>query len=484
MLGSFGHLAHFEWLRLTRSRARLFAIVAFLLCGVYAVASGLDHARSLESTIAELDERERVQRDEVDGWFASGRTGPEDRTYIDVSQPRWADRYALTHSAMQPEPLAALAIGLSDVRSHWAPVTGTGGAQSFEGSDPATLGNAERLLAGNFDLAFVLAYLMPLLLLLLVFDVGGLERDLGLTRLVHAQTESPTRWLFLRAVMPVLVVAALVALLCLMGGVWTGALSATPGPWLAFTGVGLGYTLVWGALFGAVLFARKGTATAALWLVGLWLGFSVVLPAGVRQWVSQDHPPFFAVERFTELRAERYEILLDDSEVFEPAFFEARPELRDVEAATDGGTRSARGRMVQTAAFHDVVSAALADVSADEQAREDAVATLDWLNPTYVFQRALCVLAGTESVSYRDHRAAVLAAVDARLELLINEQWLGDGLDADEFARLNELGTRASYGQLPEGRTYLALSLLAAAALIAGAVVGRVTARRAWRGEG
>ena len=51
--------------------------------------------------------------------------------------------------------VAALAIGLSDIRSSWASISATSGAKPFQTSDPATLGNAEKLLAGNFDLVFV-----------------------------------------------------------------------------------------------------------------------------------------------------------------------------------------------------------------------------------------------------------------------------------------------------------------------------------------
>ena len=93
MTGALVTLARFEWMRLSRSPMRAAAVVVFLLCGLYAIASGVHHVEGWQQTLSELGEREQEQRDEALAWFGQeGRAGPEDRPYIDVSQPRWADR--------------------------------------------------------------------------------------------------------------------------------------------------------------------------------------------------------------------------------------------------------------------------------------------------------------------------------------------------------------------------------------------------------
>lgn len=455
-------LVHFEWLRLSRSPMRAAALVIFFLCGLYAIGSGAHHVEGWKQTLSELQEREKTPRDQALKWFEKGRKGPKARPRIDVTQPSWADRYASAHAAMVPEPLAALAIGLSDVRSSWAAISASG-SRPFTTSDPATLGNAEKLLAGNFDLAFVLAYLMPLLLLVLLFDVGGLERDLGMMRMVRIQAVSPRVWLIQRILLPVLVVAALVALLCVIGGFWTGAIDSTFTPWLTFSGLALAYTLLWGALFGAVISAGTGVSAAALWMVGLWLGLCVVVPAGVRQFVGQEHPSLYASELTTALRAERYEILLGDVQEHEPAFYEARPELPQKPPARANRTKM---QYIKQAAFLDVVDEVTGNLTQEEVAREAAVARFGWVNPAYVLQRALCVLAGTESVNYRSHRQDIFDGVTARLETLVEVAWSGEAIDQSKFTSLFEHGPYMSYGRPPEPGTQLHLLGLAAAALV------------------
>ena len=478
MISTFLALIQFEYQRISRSTMRFVAICVFLFCGFYAITSGAHHVEIWKQSLVELESRDLEQRTEALGWFANGAVGPEDRDWINITQPRWADRYAAAHAAMVPEPLAALAIGLSDIRSSWAVVSATRGAQPFRTSDPSTLGNAEKLLAGNFDLVFVLAYLMPLLLLVLMFDVGSLERDLGMMRMVRTQTLSPRAWWFLRVSMPVLLVAVLVLILCLIGGVRTGAIEATFDQWLSYCGISLGYTFLWGLLFAAVLSAGTGSSTAALWMVGLWIGFCVIVPAAVRQVVSSQMPTLYASETTSVLRAERYEILLGNIENYKGPFYAARPQLSPPVKTPARAIVSDMDRLVRQAAFMSEVEGVSQNLSESEVSREAAVARFGWINPAYVYQRALCVLSGTESVSYRQHRQVILDSVKERQEALIQAQWKMKPVDKETFESLFSHGPWMGYGQAPEKGTYSQLLVLAAAAFVATGAFSRIRKSR------
>lgn len=478
MISTIWTLFHFEYQRISRSTMRFVALCVFLLCGFYAISSGVQHVEAWKQSLAELDSRDQAQRTEAIGWFEVGAVGPEDRDWIDVTQPRWADRYAAAHAAMDPEPLAALAIGLSDIRSSWAVISATRGAQPFRTSDPSTLGNAEKLLAGNFDLVFVLAYLMPLLLLVLMFDVGSLERDLGMMRMVRTQTLSPRAWWFLRVSMPVLLVAVLVLILCLIGGFRTGAIEGSFDRWISFSGISLGYTFLWGILFAAVLSAGTGSSTAALWMVGLWIGFCVIIPAAVRQIVSSQMPTLYASEMTSVLRAERYEILLGDIENYRGPFYEARPQLSPPSETPTRAIVSDMDRLIRQAAFLSEVDEVIQGLAKSEVRREAAVARFGGVNPAYVFQRALCVLAGTESVSYRQHRQVILESVEERQEALIEAQWKMEPVNQGTFETLFDHGPWRRYGQSPEQGTHFHLLSLATAALVATGVFSRVRKNR------
>ncbi len=467
MISAFLTLFQFEYQRISRSTMRFVAICVFMFCGYYAINSGTHHVEAWTSSLKELESRDLEQRTEALAWLAAGESGPEDRDWINITQPRWADRYAAAHATMVPEPLAALAIGLSDIRSSWAVISATRGAQPFQTSDPATLGNAEKLLAGNFDLVFVFTYLMPLLLLVLMFDVGSLERDLGMMRMVRIQTRSPRFWWLLRVSFPVLFVAGLVFTLCLIGGTRTGAIDSSFDQWLSYSGVSLGYTFLWGLLFAAVLSAGIGSSTAALWMVGLWIGFCVLVPAAVRQGVSSQMPTLYASEMTTVLRAERYEILLGDIEEYRGPFYAARPQLSPPTKTPARSIASDMDRLVRQAAFFTQVEEVTQDLSENEINREAAVARFGWINPAFVFQQALCVLAGTESVNFREHRHTVLDSVRNRQEALIEAQWKMQPIDKATFESLFDHGPWEKYGQSPGKGAWLQLLTLVAASIAA-----------------
>jgi len=447
---------------------RLASMGVFLLCGIYAISSGVHHVQEWKQTLEELASRDSSQREQALNWFEAGVRGPANRNSIDVTQPRWADRYASAHAVMEPEPLAALAIGLSDIRSSWAVVSATRGAQPFRTSDPATLGNAEKLLSGNFDLAFVLAYLMPLLLLVLMFDVGSMERDLGILRTVRTQTASPRVWWLLRVSLPILVVATLVGVLLLLGGIWTGATASSFSLWGIFSLVSLGYVLLWGILFAAVLSAGSGSSSAALWMVGLWIGFCVLVPAAVRQVVGSQFPNLYASELTTVLRAERYEILLGNVADYRTEFYSTRPQISPPTQALNRALASSVDRMIREAAFLAKVEEVSSEVFQREEARESAVARFGWINPAYLFQSTLCALSGTESANFREHRKSVLAAVRERMESLIDAQWKMKPISKDEFVSLFAHESWKKRGQPPQQRVFLQALLLAIATLSIG----------------
>ena len=473
MCSSDLHLLGFEFQRLGRSNMRLAAMAVFLLCGFYAISSGMHHLADWKNTLKELAERDASQRTEAIGWFDDGVSGPEDRDWIDVTQIRYADRFASAHAVMEPEPLAALAIGLSDIRSSWAVVSATRGAEPFRTSDPSTLGNAEKLLSGNFDLAFVLAYLTPLLLLVLMFDVGSMERDLGILRTVRTQTASPRAWWIFRVSLPILVVAFLVGVLLVIGGIRTEAIESSFELWKTFSFASLGYVLLWGLLFSAVLSAGSGSSTAALWMVGLWISFCVLVPAAVRQVVSSASPQLYASELTTVLRAERYEILLGELEAYEQQFYADRPQLSAPTGEPDRATVSSMNRMIREATFFAEVEVVDAKIAKREAIRESAVALFGWINPAYVFQNSLCVLAGTESINFRSHRRDILEAVKKRLESLIDLQWKMDPIEKPAFVSLFAHENWRKHGQMPDQSALLQGLTLAGAAFLSANFLAR-----------
>jgi ABC-2 type transport system permease protein len=265
-------IARLELKRSFRDRAVAALIVVFALLAAYAVHGGARWASTRAATIAtavnEADETMALRRADFVMKVAAGE------------KPAFGLIYATAlpfRAGLPNAPLAALSVGQAETYPAAAVI------QPF--IDPATIFDRFRtglespavLNAGRFDLAFVIVFLLPLLLLAGTYDLWARDRESGSARLQLAQPVRPLALLALRAgirggvlLLPMTVIATL-----LLG------LSSSRDPLglAGFAVVVLVYGAFWVLLALAVnVFARTSTA-AALACGTAWLVIVLLLPA-------------------------------------------------------------------------------------------------------------------------------------------------------------------------------------------------------------
>lgn len=456
-----------EMRALRRTPTRLLALFAFLATGVYALVSGQAQVERWRGILADAAAAQAEQHSLALAWYESGRAGPEETPWIDVRQPAWADRYAAAYAGRAPAPLAAFALGLSDARTEVVPLQA--GANPFDGRG-IELANPEKLLAGHLDLAFVLAFLAPLLLLVLAFDVGGFERDSGMLPLVRVQAGRLAPWIALRVAVHTALVAAASLALVLLGGLISGALVAAPLHLLAFGSLAVLYLAGWGALVTAVVALGRGSAFNALALAVAWIALCLLGPAAAQTRMQFAHPPGYGTELTSLLREESYALFERDRQEHLAELLARRPQLERTPYLRMG----VRDRGVDRFVLHHANLRVVARRGAEQDAREESLerdaARLRWALPVFALQHGLNVLAGNEAGAYRAFRAAALSGVEARLDLLLDHAFRGRPFDDESFRALAALAPPPTdYAALPD-RTHfgpLLLWLLAPALLAA-----------------
>ena len=60
------------------------------------------------------------------------------------------------------------------------------------------LANPERLVSGNIDFSFLVIFLLPVLLIILTYNIMGLEQDFRFEKLISIQFGSIQKWIFSR----------------------------------------------------------------------------------------------------------------------------------------------------------------------------------------------------------------------------------------------------------------------------------------------
>ncbi|WP_167076311.1 DUF3526 domain-containing protein [Massilia aquatica] len=320
---------------------------------------------------------------------------------FDAVLPYWQDpsdaagymRYGLAAYAVKPpSPLAGIAIGQSRLLPFYiktdldyvAPP-----AAAFDFINPRILS------LGDFDLSFVLVYVLPLALIAIGASRLAAERDSGALRLMAAQLPS-----FRQLVMLKFSVAAVVCVPFTLGATVLALLVAGTPCWsmqtmdtMLLLGAALaGFTLFWVALT-ALVANRIGVVGSYLRLVSVWIGFTFFVPAAGALLIDMAYPAQSPLLYLDDLRRANDFKPGDRDALFvalaraEPAYASAAERVGKVSYAT-------KQIAVQQAVERQVAERAAAAARQNELASGKA-ATLRWLSPAMVFDTLLQQAAGT-----------------------------------------------------------------------------------------
>src|SRR5918995_1338244 len=277
----FARLLRHEW-RLLTADATVWVVVATFAAAIgYGVWNGARWVAFQRHALAQA-EREEAQRFErlkaqvVD----IERSGKTVSPFQDPRSPanaggRFGQRYAM----LPPGPLAALAIGQSDLLPYYFKIS-TDARQNIVAA--TELENPQRLLVGRLDLSFVIIYLYPLLILGLTYNMLSAEKEQGTLALALSQPISLGR---IASGKVTLRAGLLVGTIVLFSGVAlavTGADLATPAAvvrlllWIAAVAA---YGALWFSLAVLVASFGQGSATNATTLAAVWLALVVLLPS-------------------------------------------------------------------------------------------------------------------------------------------------------------------------------------------------------------
>lgn len=296
-------VAH-EWRLMARDPVVWAVLALYALLLAYGVFVGTDWKRALRANTAQAvaladkgfsDKLAKVDR------ILSGR----DR-YAFAEDPRIAAPLArfkgYEMAAKAPSPAAAIAIGQSDVmpsflRVQWKAM--------FKQASADELENPRNLAIGSLDLAFVLVYLYPLLVIALAYDLLSREREQGTQSLLLSQPVSLATFVAGKVAARATVAIGLAALVPAIG-----LLVANPDIVTAGETWRVGLLMLLVVLYGAVWFAAavlvnafgRRSSTNVLVLMGAWIAFVLVIPALVNLAAKVAHPLPSRIEMVQALR--------------------------------------------------------------------------------------------------------------------------------------------------------------------------------------
>lgn len=388
-----------DWRSLRRDRT-LPAVALLLLATIgYAAYNGAAWVRFENRTLAAAatEERERLASARNDILAAEeGRIHP---TSFNDSRnaSSLGGSLGVRYATLPPAPLAAVAVGQSDIYPYYVKVS-MAGKETFLNNEE--IENPMHLLSGRFDLAFVILYLYPLLILALSYNLLSEEKEARTLAMTLSQPVSLARLVGGKIALRFSSVIVLAAGLSIAGVVAAGADLAAPGAlarlalWIAVVAA---YGAFWFALAVAVNGWGHGSATNAMILAGAWLGLVLVAPSLLNVMVKVLHPVPSRVEMIDAIRVATRDASAKGSALL-GRYFEDHPELAAPGVNTEEFATLSLARQEE---IERAVQPILAKFDTELSSQEAMVERYRFISPAILTQAALNDVSGTGVHRYR-----------------------------------------------------------------------------------
>jgi ABC-2 type transport system permease protein len=380
----------FELKRLLSPRANQISLLVFLLSALLAIFLGA-HAYK------------NIRKDQVIATIVFDK----ERTYMkekgNLPEMGSLAYYAKAPTQWQLSPWAALFTGQS--QNNLAAMKINALALQGQIYNKEVI-NPSKHRAGGFDLGFVLAYMLPILIGVLCVNLLSDERQSGRFRLLSAFAGNAAKKALIRALLlRFYIVSGLLVMLFIV----SATLLTLPfnGVFLSVVGLSIVYCALWFLIAGVIVSLNLTGLFNSLVFISVWLMFAVLIPGAIHLILNQQYTQQPALQASVEQRLILNDGWDQDMQAALTRFSEQYPQFRD-KLGFEG-----RFHWKWYYAMHQ-----LSDLAVDEhwqahlalqQARDNSLSRISWLSPNLVYQQALNTFSGTDTLAYQQYLLSVSA---------------------------------------------------------------------------
>ncbi len=302
-------------------------------------------------------------------------------------------------AAMDPIDMGFLAVGQSDIFTHYImpTVSGDDFALSFtEMTSPI------QLLFGSFDIMFVVIYLLPLIIIAFSYNVLSEEKERGTLRLIASQPISIKMWVLQKLALRLFWMTLIVIVVSAI--VFSIYAKVSLANFMSFITLVICYMLFWFSLAFAINVSLANSAKNALSLLGLWIVFVLLIPSVISQTGDVFYPIPSRTKLISEMREHKAEATKKQDEILDN-FLRDHPEYAvndSTQARTFWHSYIASQKLIK-----EELQPLLSSYEEKLERQQAWVAKFQWISPAIVTQRAIGSMAGTTKQDYVNFQTQV-----------------------------------------------------------------------------
>lgn len=432
------HIFLFEWKHFLRAPFKIVAVLLFLISAIYGLHNG---SYLYHKQVAEIEEIHQTMVEDQEKYleqYEQGELSLEDRPWVDMSTPFWAIWLSQIHHMKEPSAAMVYNIGQAEQYGFYKRVSIW--ASPFDEDMAEEIANPERLQTGTLDFSFVLLFLLPLLLLILLYNVKSGEAEGGFLPLIAVQTASGTRWLLLRLTFYILLCAVFILGLLIYGASLTGVFQSEGNAFGQLFSYALLYLILWAVVYFFVLKFGETILGNTLKMIGVWILFVFVVPGVVHQFISIQKPANLMTNLIDAQRDDAWELYDESDSVIQAKLFKLFPEIEHSPVAKDTIKIKSARRRSMTALENELLKESIRSIEEENQSKNDFVKSAYWYNPVSFFQNRLNAITGTNFDAYKTYRDEIQFLVDKQIKTMVIDTWNEKEVDKKKYqAYLNEL---------------------------------------------
>ena len=410
-----------EFLHIARSPFKLFSSLLFVFALVYGCQNGYKLFEKHNVEIIDISSKNEDSINKMLLKYEAFDNGAENKSRRDPTEPYWAIWNIPSYAFKYPSPMMVFSLGQSEQYGYYKRVTNW--STTFDNDLAEEIANPERLAIGTLDFNFVFIYLAPILIIILLFNIGGYEKDLKFDHLVYLSNITKRQWLFIRFLFYYIITIALLFILMFFYGLIADVFQNETQNFiiLLFT-VGL-YILFWFTIFYFTNLSSRGSSDQAIKMISTWLALCILIPGVIHQITSIKHPTNYMTEFLDVDREQSNAIFKLSPDTLKIKMLDAFPILEKTVFATD----TIIDENIINRGVSGLVNILNKDVAKkiekSYEAKNKFIKSFDSINPVIAFHNQINSLTGTDYYAYLHYRKHIQSIIDKKVGLILEETW-------------------------------------------------------------
>ncbi|RBQ07693.1 DUF3526 domain-containing protein [Pedobacter miscanthi] len=398
----------FELRLLARQKFILLLIGFFFLTGIYSIYYGYHFTKKQLAAIDSLESGYQKKYKELEAGFSADTTTAAGKTlFHQAGIPSVIEYKNPLNAIHKPQSISILSIGQRDIQPYYDVITRR---RNFVQGANAEISNPEMLASGNFDLAYVVIYLIPVLAIALTYNTWSKEKEQQTDKLLSLQGIYFGKIIGYKLTFRFLLIGLMVWLLSIIGFICSAALIpfdlTAAILWLMGASA---YIFFWFAITFFIIRLGKSSVHSALYLLGLWCGLLILLPALCNTIVRLYYPIPLKTDAAVALRENSEAVWAMPRKLLIDTFYLNNPKYKHLREATDTSETSNK----RFAAYYDLLgrrmTRSIEHYNQYPAAQNKAMSGLNWINPATKTQYLLNEIAGTGLNDYLSYQEQVNA---------------------------------------------------------------------------